>query len=71
MELLDCNKMIIDSKERSIMTYKNMKCINSRNTEKFMYSPVLAELNQTQGNLSRKKYKKYDLREFNNYMNNK
>jgi hypothetical protein len=48
-----------------------MKCINSRNTEKFMYSPVLAEINQTQGNLSRKKYKKYDLREFNNYMNNK
>jgi hypothetical protein len=29
MSLANCNKRIIESKERSIMRYKKMKCINS------------------------------------------
>ncbi len=61
MNLLECNKMITESRERSMMSYKNMKCINTKNSYKNIYSPVLAEINNTQGNLAKKKYKKYDL----------
>lgn len=60
MNLADCNGRIIASRERSIMSYKKMRNINNDN-RRYKYQPLFAEIQNTETQLCRKKYKKYDL----------
>lgn len=40
MDLADCNKIIVESRQRSMMSYKKMKNINIEQTQKRIYQPV-------------------------------
>lgn len=70
LNLVNCNGMIIESRQKSIMSYKKMKNINNDNKRK-IYEPLFAEIQNTESNLSRKKYKKYDIAEFSKYLESK
>lgn len=42
MDLADCNKIIVESRQRSMMSYKKMKNMNHENSQKRMYQTVFA-----------------------------